>query len=125
MGAPWLSRKIRVPIYGAALWVGVADDITELEGRVMAVLQSKPIDLGGLDAGLAHSEGAFVLLFSRPSVSVNLIGHEVFHATHRILQHLGEEFTTGTHEAYSYLCGWLHEEVYAQLKKAKVKIAGC
>ena len=41
---------------------------------------------------------------------IGVLAHELFHATHRILEYFGVEFTSKNHEPFAYLLEYLMNE---------------
>lgn len=49
---------------------------------------------------------------------LGILVHELFHATHRILEYFGIEFTSKNHEPFAYLIEYLYNEcIKIKLKK--------
>jgi hypothetical protein len=62
------------------------------------------------------------LMLRRETLTHNMIAHEIFHATHHIMEHIEHHLTAADHEPHAYLCGYLTKLVYACLKKHRVLI---
>jgi hypothetical protein len=62
------------------------------------------------------------LLFGTEDISHNLIAHEIFHATHVILDFVGNKFSIEHTEPFAYLSGYITDLVYKDIKKWKIKI---
>lgn len=68
-------------------------------------------------------DGDFWIVLRRAAISHGIIAHECFHATHFILDSCDVKFTKGAkNEAFSYFNGYLHKQVYSQLKKWKIGV---
>jgi hypothetical protein len=68
-------------------------------------------------------DGDFWIVLRRPAISHTIIAHECFHATHFILDSCDVKFTKGAkNEAFSYFNGYLHKQVYSQLKKWHIRV---
>lgn len=69
------------------------------------------------------SDGEFWIVLRRAAISHTIIAHECFHATHFILDSCDVKFTKGAkNEAFSYFNGYLHKQVYSQLKKWNIRV---
>jgi hypothetical protein len=106
--------------YGVKLWVVFAPDISPARRRFDWAFGSYD---GENCSGLCAADGSrYGLFFSTKWLSHDVIAHEVFHATHRILEWTETMFTPSVHEPYAYLCGHLTELVYVEARKQKARI---
>lgn len=106
-----LKRIITVPLYDAVLWIVVTDDIAKERRKLEHVFGPAP-EGNEYDALCSHSGGhKFALFFDRKALSMKIIGHEVFHLTHRILEWVSANFDKDHHEQGSLLCGYLMDLV--------------
>lgn len=48
---------------------------------------------------------------------IECINHEIFHATHYIMNRIGMMLTSDTGEAFAYLNSFIHAKVYTELTK--------
>lgn len=62
------------------------------------------------------------LFFEREELCHDLIAHEVFHATHRVLERAGVAFGIHNHEPFAHLNGWLTGLVYRDLGLMREKV---
>lgn len=106
-------RKERVlPIFGARIQLIVTHDIKA--ARKAQEHLFGPIDGPCYEALCCRSRGHnFALFFEPGSLTHRLIGHEVFHLTHRILEWVGTPFRTDNHEVFATLHGELEHWVYS------------
>src|SRR5690606_31309315 len=75
-------------------------------------------------AGLVSRENDRCAIFiDRQYVNHRTISHELFHATHRILDNLPHEFSPNGHEPFAYLNGYLAELVYGDLRRWRIPVA--
>lgn len=110
-----------VPIYSVKLWIVITDDIgVERLKFDWAFGPGDGINYSGLSS---YGDGKFAIFLRRNVVCHELIAHEIFHLTHRILEHTTDRFSPEHHEPYAYLCGWLSEQVYLALAKSKCRVA--
>jgi len=58
-------------------------------------------------------------LFLEPAAArrPEIVAHEIFHLTHRILEKSNMNFDSGHHEMGAYLCEYLTKNIFARLKK--------
>lgn len=68
-----------------------------------------------------YQDQNIAIFYFRHELRVDLIAHEIFHMTHRIMHYVGEKFPDGTHEAFAYLNGWITGQVYHFADRAGVK----
>lgn len=81
-------------------------------------LFGEPCDDHSSWTGLCAYHGFRVgLFFEREELCHDLIAHEVFHATHRILERSGVAFGLHNHEPFAHVCGWLTGLVYGELAR--------
>lgn len=103
-------RKFHVPIWDVYLHVVVARDPVQARvkmNRIFGEWDDKD-DFYGLLCWKGRQFGLF--LETKPSLE--LVAHEVFHATHRILERAEANFDAAHHEQAAYLHGWLMERVW-------------
>jgi hypothetical protein len=114
--------KVRryVPIYDREIYLAVADTTTEAARLVSPHFTvTEPFSEAALTC---WRDTSFGLLFSTGALSHDIVAHEVFHATHCIMESTNDKFDSGHHEPYAYLCGWLTAWVYREFNKRKVRI---
>lgn len=117
---PKLNESIHhrlVPIYGMRLLLVVTDDVFRSRVARNAIFGEPRCDNSGW-AGLCVWDENFrvALIFDRAELCHNLIAHEIFHVTHRILERNNVAFGVHNHEPFAHLCGWLTGAVYTDLK---------
>lgn len=76
-------------------------------------------------ACLGYHGRKFALIFE-PAAKARreVVAHELFHLTHRILEKCQMNFDESHHEMGAYLCEWLTKRVFAMLDKSGSKAAG-
>lgn len=113
---------IPVPIYDQALEFVVTTNSSASQERRKAQFQLE--ETSPCIGCVLHHEYNFAFLIERQHLNHEIIAHEIFHATHRILEYVTSEakFRRNEDEPYAYLCGYLTREVYRQLKKWKLKV---
>lgn len=106
-----------IPIYDVAFFLVVTDDLLRSRLRRSGWLG---VVSPGWEAGsgLCSFHGhRFALFAQRRYLCHDLIAHEVFHLTHRILESSSVPFKEDNHEVFAYLNGWLSEKVYGELRR--------
>jgi hypothetical protein len=121
---PNLNEKVShklVPVHSIRLLVVVTDNVRVSRSNRNAIYGPYDVDCSGL---CTWDEGYRVaLFFTREYLCHELIAHEVFHATHRILQRQGVVFTPDNSEPFALLNGWLSAHVYREIGRMGEKIA--
>jgi hypothetical protein len=73
--------------------------------------------------GLACNDGGkFAIFLDRRALCHELIAHEIFHTTHKIMEYVGDSFTNRNPEPHAYLNGWITSHVYALCSAWRLKI---
>lgn len=112
----------KVPIYNLSLELVVTDDIKKSqkkEPRFTRLGKQKPLSCAGI---CVYCQWNFCIIFDTRYLDHNLIAHEIFHVTHRMLDYCGKDFKVKNHEEFAYLHGFLSNFVYNQLKQWKIRI---
>lgn len=104
--------KFQVPIFDVSVSVTVTDDIPGAYKRHFG------IDIGNTQmACLGYRKSDFGLFFEPKAVSRHeVIAHEIFHLTHRILDRCQMNFDSDHHEVGAYLHEWLTKKIFRILK---------
>lgn len=115
-----LHSNTEIPIYPAKLKLVVAASIEAARYDFRDVFgQSTSENYNGMCAYLGPNFGLF---FAADRLTHKTIAHEIFHATGRIMERCGCKLTPENHEPYAYLCGWITNWVYAELKAKGLKL---
>jgi len=123
MPRPHLVCRTLVPIYQVRLILGVAKNPVELQKHLPpAFRESATGEWEDMEGCCAISENVGVILFKRAPLAHDVIAHEIFHMTHRIMERTGEVFSHEHHEPFAYLNGWMTKWAYRRLKTAGEKI---
>lgn len=102
--------SVRIPLYGALLYIVVSEDILSIRKGMSDLFGEAPE--ADFDALCSYdNKGTFALFFTPTSLTPNIIAHEVFHLTHRIGTWRYGGFVENYHEVYADLCGYLTEQV--------------
>lgn len=104
--------KFQVPIHDVTVVVIVTNDICASYKKEFG------IDIGNTQmACLGYDRRKFGLFFEPASkLRVEIVAHEIFHLTHRILEKNCMNFDEGHHECGAYLCEYLTKKVFGILK---------
>jgi hypothetical protein len=108
-----VTKLHHVPIYDLRLLVGVYHKPEAINARLRPMFGE--IDVGVNIASCLWRNANFGLVFQRDELCHEVIGHEVFHATHRMLRYIGAKFKRGSNEPHAYLCGYLTQLVYSDM----------
>lgn len=109
-----LSTEFILPLYGARIQLIVTDDI--MSERKKQEHLFGPVEGTCYDALCSRSTGHNYALFFEPNALCHrIIGHEIFHLTHRIMQWVGVPFLDDNHEVFTAVHGELCQWVYGQI----------
>jgi hypothetical protein len=115
-----LVAWIQIPVYGHEMEFVVTDN-----SGISQMARKDRYDLDDCDACpgvFCYDRWKFGMILERRSISHGLIAHEAFHATHRIMEYIGDKFDKKHHEPYAYLNEHLTTRIYANLKEWKIKV---
>lgn len=118
------SRLHLIPIYECLLEVVASGSLVKSRNtpRRIKMLGGRYDDADECQGFLSHNGWKMGLFLDRNKINHNLIAHEVFHATHRIMEHCSVVIGKKHHEAPALLNGYLAELVYQDLKRWKIKV---
>lgn len=111
-----IKKKFQVPIHDVTVVVVVTADIPAAYKREFGV------EIGNAQmACLGYDKRKFGLFFE-PAAQLRqeIIVHEIFHLTHRILEKNHMNFDESHHEMGAYLCEYLTKIVFSVLKQIRV-----
>lgn len=104
------KKRYTVPIFDADLWLIVADDIYAEREKMCHLFGKSPTPTyWGLCS--SNGRGDVAVFLKRAESTDKIVAHEVFHATHRILQWAGYKFSPNNHEPAALLNGYLSDLV--------------
>lgn len=105
--------KFYVPIFDVSVAVIVTTDIPDAYRREFGT------QIEDLRMACLGYEGKRHCLFFEPTAVIRpeIVAHEVFHLTHRILERCCMNFDPGHHEVGAYLNEWLTKQVGNALAK--------
>ncbi len=113
----------RIPIYSVFFMLNVSHDLVAARNDYIKYFGPVSIDVtgcGALSSSSGHNFGVFLQIGDQ--ITHGNIAHEVMHTTNHIMEWVGHDISSGNHEPHCYLCGYLTEMVYKQLKEWKIKI---
>lgn len=107
------ERDIHVPLFDTYINLIVTDNIYEERNKYNDKLGENTLIRGAAYPGLFsyNSRGSFYL-FLKPQAELKVVAHEVFHATHRILEWASVFFNECNHECAALLNGYLMDNIY-------------
>lgn len=112
----YLKKRYIVPIYNAKIWLVVCDNVKHERSKMDKVLGGPSLlDDDNYDGLCSSNYSYFALFFERGSLqsrAVNLIAHEIFHLTHRIIEWAGANFDEDNHEHGAILHGYLMDLIW-------------
>jgi hypothetical protein len=111
-----ISKIIQIPIYDVNVLFVASDNIEYYYQRYANIFGELK---GDAWAGIccASGNGNFGVFFKLEQLSINLISHEIFHLTLRILEHNSIPVEERTGEVGALLHGYLMDVVMKTLKK--------
>lgn len=112
------NRRYPIPIYDCNLWVVISDDIYKEREKLNDTFGTVDREYGALCS--YDNYGNVGLFFQRRFIAdEDTIAHEIFHATHRILEWAGCNFDPQHHEQGALLCGYLSKLVRGAIAQDK------
>lgn len=109
-----MIKTFKVPIFEATVMIVVADRHKQVKAAIDRFVGGS-YELESCDdceAFLQHKASKFALFFESPVVKKkDVVAHEVFHLTHRILEYREMNFDPDHHEMAAMLNGWLTIQV--------------
>ncbi len=123
--APPLRESVRyrlVPLYSVRLLIVVTEDVERSRVSRNHLFYPPRNDHSSWTGLCAYNGFRIGLFFERAELCHDLIAHEVFHATHRVLERAGVAFALHNHEPFAHLNGWLTGLVYSELGMMKERV---
>jgi hypothetical protein len=101
------KHRIQIPLYNGNLYLIDTEDVV----TAVETTQDDDYDITSTESCLiSKRSGDFYLYIDLKDCSMGLLAHELFHATHRILEYFGVEFNKDNHEPFAYLIEYLVNE---------------
>jgi hypothetical protein len=120
---PGLDEKTSytlIPVHSVRFLLVVSNSVVESRASRRQMYGPYDTPCCGLCAWEGFRVGVFL---DRSHLCHELIAHEVFHASHRVLQYQGTVFATDNHEPFALLHGWLTGHVYRELSRMDERVA--
>lgn len=116
--------RFEVPIYRATVWLVSTKKVRDelCKSRWTCLFGDPPEHDGYSGWCLWNHRSTFALVFDRQDVCLELVSHEVFHLTHRILEWSSSNFDEEHHEQGAMLHGFLMTQVVRRLRKAGIPV---
>lgn len=118
-----VKARTDVPLYACHLWCVVAHDARKALRDMDTVFTNQPDDYSPFTALAVRQDHKFGLFFHPDDITTAVVGHEIMHATHRIMDWIGCDLANDSSEPFAFLNGWIHGWVYTQLKKARIRVS--
>lgn len=106
----------KIPIYQVEVEIVLSHNVLNAQLCPKRVKRYGDFEESEQAGEVLHNGSRFCLILQRDSLDYNLVGHEVFHLTHRIMESVGAEIGPDCHEPYAYLCGYLMQLVVDDLR---------
>lgn len=118
--------KIEIECWSASIYFSFNETTEEYKEHFIDDVKEQIVDLGNCVAGNCFrlSSCPSVMYIRMPKVpnSIKDLGtlqHEIFHAVTHILMAKGVKYKKDNHEAFSYMYGYVTEQIYLVLEKLK------
>lgn len=113
-----MNKKFYIPIYDVWLHLVVSRKVEAERKKLDHIFDPMPATGYEGWTGLHCYAGQhFGIFIDQNHICVNIIAHEVFHLTHRILDYIHANFDSEHHETAAVLHGYLMELVMKHVKR--------
>lgn len=118
-----LSKSVTIPLYGARFVLVVADDVTAARACYDKEFgtHDEPDDASEALTFVTWPHGG-IFLPRNGKLSHGIIGHEVMHLTNFLMSRVGATPDLHNTEPHCYLCQWITDHVYRQLRAWRVRV---
>jgi len=115
----YFKKKFYIPIYDSKLWVVVTDSIKhERQAMNKTLGKEEPgFEFHDTTALCSRYYNNYALFFDKQYICINIVAHEVFHLTHRIMEYVSANFDHEHHEQGAMLHGYLMDLVYRAVRE--------
>ena len=118
-----MKKRFAIPIYKAEVWLVVAEDMVAARKKMVDLFGDLPTDMEDAAAICSYDgSGRVGLFFAQEELCVEVIAHEVFHATHRLLDWAATNFDKDHHEHAALLHGYIMDLVMKEIYILKAKL---
>lgn len=113
--------EIKIDVYGAVINLWLTDSVFKSNKKFKKKFGEEydfdgKDDAGGIFIHSVPDDKKYYLILERTS-SVYYVAHECLHVTFHILDTCGVEYDSQNHEAFTYLHGYIVEQVDKRLEK--------
>jgi len=113
--------EIKIDVYGAVINLWLTDSVFKSNKKFKKKFGAEydfdgKDDAGGIFIHSVPDDKKYYLILERTS-SVYYVAHECLHVTFHILDTCGVEYDSQNHEAFTYLHGYIVEQVDKRLEK--------
>lgn len=115
-----MVKNYVIPIYGAKVTVCISENYDKDKAMFKNKFGNVSEDFSDLDCFCCWNENNFGVFIIKEKLDINILAHELFHLTIRILTYYELKFDVDNHESYAYLNGYLNELIVPDIIK-KVK----
>lgn len=115
------ARRHSIPIYDVWVEFVVTDSTERVIKHPLRIKRFGELDLEEYGGMVYALENEFCVVLLRSCLTKALIAHETFHLTHRIMEACEHNIGPDHHEPHAYLCGFLTELIYADLKSWNIR----
>jgi hypothetical protein len=112
-----ILKKFEIPIYDVVFYLSISDNIFDAHVKLKKYFGDPPqYEYIGL---CVRNGSKFALFLQRNFLTVNVLAHEVFHLTNRILEYTDPESEAEyPHEHGSMLHGYLFNLIWNEINKS-------
>ena len=110
----FIKKTIKLGIYsGYKIHIIIADNICKARNKYHKELNGLIEEDDGFDGmhSYAYKNYNEAYIFLKPNVTHGTIAHESLHATFRITRMLGNKLNRGSEESYTYLLGYIVDNI--------------
>lgn len=116
---------IKIPLYKIKIKIEVLENLESVKRKYNYYIKKFKLDekddpekfYEGMVIVNPNNTSQVILIYSKDSLSINTITHEVYHLTNLVLDTQGTQLNPNDDEHYAILNGYLNEEVFKYLKK--------
>lgn len=112
-----LRKRVRIPIYGANLWIVVTDSIGWERAKMKHIFgPSAPSEFSGSSGLCIWHSNNFAIILDKEDLNIEVLSHEVYHLTNGILSWSGAHIVNNNDEHGAILHGYLMDLVYWEVR---------
>ncbi len=115
-------KRHYVEIYEHNFELVVCDDISSSRNNRRRLKILDPYQVNNAQGLSSMKERNNWIFLRRDSITHNLIAHEVAHTAHFMIANIGQKVDPFNNEEFAYLCGYLTNIIYKDLKRWKIRV---